>query len=379
MNIPNMSLEVLNQVAVDKTMLATNLPEMADCTGIGIDPKTEIQNKFPLVAWLLGTELTRRVRAAIDDKGSCIVHKNGDGKWVIEVPREIWSLVPEASEAQECCWQPFDFAKCEGNVPLNMLCLKDCDSIMDRLVGMNVNFGSNIAGLASTGDSLNDLKARVARLSMAFYTAHTAVLGLDNTYTNILKPFHGLMQVMENPAIATLDGTNILQAFDSLWCRLSIMGFDASGIRLALNPVTYQGVLAAIQPDMYGRYPEGWTRNGDTVSFHGMAFLEDKLVPVDIEDQVGEIWVLASSSVGLYLATDLMPAQDYIRFSGDFAKTPEQGCGEECTYYYNLGTALGNNANKLARIVDVPFSGACASVIGDLEGLVTPQTLIPRV
>lgn len=378
MNIPNMSLEALSQVAVDKTMLATNLPELADCTGIGLDPKTEIQNRFPLVTWLLGTELTRRVRAAIEDAGSCIMHKNGDGKWVIETPRELWSLVPEASETQECCWQPIDFAKCEGNVPLNLLCLKDCDSIMDNLVGMNVNFGSNIAGLASKSDSLNDIKRRIARLSMAFFTAHTVVLGLDNTYTNILKPFHGLMQVMENPAIATIDGTNILQAFDSAWCRLSIIG-DVSGLTFALNPVTYQGVLAAIQPDQFGRYPEGWSRNGDNVTFHGISFIQDKLVPVDVEDQVGEIWMLASSSVGLYLGTDLMPADDYIRYSGDFAKTPAQGCGEECTYYYNFGTALGNNANKLLRIVDVPFSGACASVIGTLEGLVTPQTLIPHI
>lgn len=377
MNIKNMSTAVLESVAVDKTMLATNLPELADCTGIGLDPKTEIQNRFPLVTWLLGTELTRRVRAAINDRGSCIVHKDGDGKWVIEIPREIWSLVPEAEDTPECCWQPFDFAKCEGNVPLNLLCLKDCDSIMDILVGENVNFGSNIAGLASSRDSLNDVKRRVARLSMAFYTANTVILGLDNTYTNILKPFHGLMQVMENPAIATIDGTNILQAFESAWCRLSLMG--QGGITFAVNPVTYQGILAEVQPDMFGRYPNGWTRNGDTVAFHGMGFIQDKLVPVDVEDQVGEVWGLNSASVGLYLATDLQPADAYIRYSGDFAKSPAEGCGEECTYYYNFGTAMGNNANRLLRIVDVPLSGACASVIGDLEGLVTPQTLIPKV
>lgn len=377
MEIKNISTAILDAVAVDKTMLATNLPELADCSGAGLDPKTEIQNRFPLVTWLLGTELTRRVRAAINDKGSCIVHKNGNGNWVIETPGEIWSLVPEASETQECCWQPFDFAKCEGNVPLKLLCLKDCDSIMDQLVGMNVNFGSDIEGLASTGDSLNDLKKRVARLSMAFYTAYTAILGLDNAYTNILKPFHGLMQVMENPAIATIDGTNILQGFASAWCRLSLMG--QTDLKFAVNPVTYQGILAEVQPDMFGRYPDGWNRNGEEVTFHGIGFIQDKLVPVDVEDQVGEVWGLASSSVGLYLGTDLQPADAYIRKSGDFAKTPAEGCGEECTYYYNFGTAMGNNANKLLRIVDVPLSGACASVIGDLEGLVVPQTLIPKV
>lgn len=376
MEIMNMSNAILEQVAVDKTMLATNLPDLADCTGLGLDPKTEIQNRFPLVTWLLGTELTRRVRGLIDSRGNCIVHKDGDGKWVIEIPRELWSLVPEGT-GEECCWQPFDFAKCEGNVPLNLLCLKDCDSIMDILVGENVNMGSNIAGLASTGDTINEVKKRIARMSMAFLTAYTTILGLDNTYTNLLKPFHGLMQVMENPAIATIDGTNILQAFASAWCRMSLMG--QGGMVFAVNPVTYQGILDAVRPDMFGRYPDGWSRNGDTVTFHGMGFIQDKLVPVDVEDQVGEVWGLVSSAVGLYLATDLMPADKYIRYSGDFTKTPAQGCGEECTYYYNFGTAMGNNANKLLRIVDVPLSGACVSVIGDLEGLVTPQTLIPKV
>lgn len=55
------------------------------------------------------------------------------------------------------------------------------------------------------------------------------------------------------------------------------------------------------------------------------------------------------------------------------------GCGETCTYYYNFGTAMGNNANRLLRIVDVPIAGACLSAISDLGGLIQPQTLVPKV
>ena len=376
MNMMNMNTAILDSVAVDKTMLATNLPDMADCSGAGLDPKTEIQNRFPLVTWLLGTELTRRVRANINAEGSCLVHK-ADGKWVIEVPREIWSLVPEASETQECCWQPFDFAKCEGNVPLNLLCLKDCDSIMDELVGRNVGFGSDAGELARKGESLNEIKRRIARLSMAFFTAHTVIQGHSNVYTNILKPFHGLMEVMENPAIAVVNGTNILQAFASAWCRLSLMGY--TNMVFAVNPVTYQGIMAEIVIGQNGQYPDGWTRSGDEIRFHGISFIQDKLVPVDMEDGTGEVWVLSGESVGLYLGTDLMPAEEYIRLSGDFSKTPQEGCAETCTYYYNFGTAMGNNANRLLRIVDVPIGGACLSAIGDLGGLIQPQTLIPKV
>lgn len=372
----NVNTAILDSVAVDKTMLATNLPELADCSGAGLDPKTEIQNRFPLVTWLLNTELTRRVRANINAEGSCLVHK-ADGHWVIEVPREIWSLVPEASETQECCWQPFDFAKCEGNVPLNLLCLKDCDSIMDELVGREVGFGSDAGELASKGEKLNEIKRRIARLSMAFYTANTVILGHEGVYTNILKPFHGLMEVMENPAIAVINGTNILQAFASAWCRLSLMGY--TNVTFAVNPVTYQGILVEVTLGQNGEYPDGWSRSGDTVTFHGIGFLQDKLVPVDMETGTGEVWALNGESVGLYLGTNLMPAEEYIRLSGDFNKTPEEGCGETCTYYYNFGTAMGNNANRLLRIVDVPIAGACLSAIGDLGGLIQPQTLVPKV
>lgn len=371
----NIDLKLLESVALDRTVLATNLPDMPDCTGAGLDVKTEIMNRFPLVTWLLSTPLTSRTRSAIAGvDGHCLIHKDGDGKWVIEVPRGLWTEVPTASETPECCWQPFDFAKCAGQLPLNLLCLKDCENIMDDLIGRTVRFGADVDGLASANETRNAVKRRIARMSMAFYTAMTAIQGLDNTYTNILKPFHGLMQIMENPAVATIDGTNLLAAFDQAWCRLSLMG---GSVVFALNPVLYQSLLSVVVPGQNGLYPAGWSVNGDTLTFHGMGFIQDRAVPVDISDGTGEIWGLNGDAVGLYLATDLMPGEDYIRVSGHKEAAVADGCGEDCTFYYNLGTALANNANKILRIVDVPISGACAAVIGDFEGLVNPQTLIP--
>lgn len=371
----NIDLKLLESVAVDRTVLSTNLPDMPDCTGAGLDVKTEIINRFPLVNWLLGTNLTSRTRSAVAGvDGHCLIHKDGDGKWVLEVPRGLWTEVPKASDNPECCWQPFDFAKCAGQLPLNLLCLKDCGSIMDDLIGKTVKFGANVAGLASEGETVNEVKRRVARMSMAFYTGMTAIQGLDNTYTNILKPFHGLMQIMENPAVATINGTNILSAFDQAWCRLSLMG---GNVVFALNPILYQSILEVVVPGQNGLYPMGWTRNGDEVRFHGMGFIQDRAVPVDIAEATGEIWALNGDAVGLYLATDLMPGDDYIRYSGHKEAAVADGCGEDCTFYYNLGTALANNSNKILRIVDVPITGACSAVIGDFAGLVNPQTLIP--
>lgn len=373
----NMDINLLESVAIDRVKLATNLPDMPDCTGAGLDPKTAIIDRFPLVNWLLNTSLTQRTRARLNEEGAhCLLHQDTEGQWVIEVPRGLWSLVPEASDTPECCWQPMDFAKCEGNIPLNLLCLKDCEDIMSDLIGRNLRFGADIAGLASARDTRNEVKRRVARMSMAFYTAITAIQGHTGVYTNILKPFYGLMQVMENPAVAAINGTNILSAFDQAYCRLQLLD---GVVMFATNPITYQTILDVIVPGQNGQYPMGWSRNGDEVTFHGMGFIRDKLVPVDIENATGEVWGLNSDAVGLYLATNLMPGEEYIRVSGHMEQPLEDGCGSDCTYYYNLGAALANNANKILKIVDVPITGSCATVIGDLEGLVNPETLIPAV
>lgn len=377
--MPNMiNFEDLRASAIDQRnviTLATNFGDVVpDCTGLDASPKTELQNRFPLLMWLMDTALSREVRRDRREGGACVIHK-ADGKWVMEVPRTIWTTTPESS-SEECCWAPMDFAKCAPAVPINLLCLKDCDSIMDDLMGNEVINHMRVEGIASDGETMNAIKKRVARLSMAFYTAYTAILGMDNTYTNILKPFHGLLQVMSNPAVISVAGTDIFSAFKQIGCRLAVLG-DGDYV-FAVNPIVYQSILDAIVPNQYGQYPFGWTRNGDEVRYMGRRFLQDKLVPVDLTNGTGEIWILDGQAVGLWLATDLQPTDYFIRQSGHKADTPANGCGSDCWYYYNLGAAFNNNANRLMKIVDVPIANACASALADLGNLIAPTTLIPK-
>lgn len=375
----NLSTKTLEQVALDaEVMLATNITDMPDCSGADVNPKTEIINRFPLTDWLRTTSLANRIRSEINNDGLCLVHKDCDGKWVVEAPREMWTQIPDAQAVEECCWPPFEFSKCGGNSPLSLLCLKSCESMMDVIMNRRVNFGQDIEGIASRNEKIRQVKTRVDLLSMAFYTAYTTILGRDNVTTNILKPFHGLVKVLENPAVAVVNGTNILAAFDSVACRLAVFGYDRNFV-FAIHPVLYQGLLNEIVPGQYGTLPQGWTRNGDTLTYKGIGFIQDKLVPVDLADGTGEIWVLNGDAVGLYLETDLMPTEEYRRYDGDYEKTRTDGCAEECVYYYNVGGVVGNNAHKLMRIVDVPLSGACTAAIGDLGSLIIPQTLIPTV
>lgn len=371
----------LEAIAVDKRLLATNFTDVVpDCLGLGADPRTEIMNRHPLYNWLINTQLSRRVRGMIDsvDKGMCILHKDGTGKYVIEIPESFWTL-PAQDTSAECCWQPFDFAKCGSNVPVNRLCLKDCDNIDDIILGRFQKVNANYGDIASRGDDFVTIKERVARLSMAFLTAYNVILGTDNNTTDILKPFHGLLQVMSNPAIAVIEGTDILSAFDSMYCRLAMLGGE--GYVFATNPIIYNSLLNVIRVGQNGQLPLGWSRSGDEIRFHGIGFIQDRHVPVDLQAATGEIWVLASDAVGLWMAADLTnPIKRPTYAGGQFEEQSlADGCGNECKWWYNYGAAFNNNSNKLMNIVNVPISAYCVATTGDLGGLITPTTLIPKV
>ena len=374
----NLSLEALAASSVDIKMLANNLTEvLPDCSGAGVDVKSEIINRFPLVTWLLGTELVSRTRSTIAREGGCVFHKV-DGQWVIDMPKSVWTEAI-SSENTECCWVAPDLASCGGSVPIKLLCLKDCENILDSFIedSLRMTERGSLPPVSYANDSIGDVRRRFDRMTMAFLTAYTAINGSDDVYTDILKPFHGLFQVMENPGVAAISGVNILGAFDSVACRLAFLG--GSNYVFALNPIVYQTLLSVVKADQYGNYPDGWTRNGDSLRFRGIGFVQDRFVPVDLENATGEVWLLNGESVGLYLATDLMPGDRFIRPDETHGDTPANGCASKCTYYYNYGAVLNNNANRLMKIVDLPISGACTEALSDYQDLVVPTTIIPNI
>ena len=371
----------LEAVAVDVRHLATNFTDVVpDCTGLGADPKTELMNRHPLYNWLINTPLSNRVRGMINsvDRGICVLHKDGNGKYVIEIPGSFWSL-PAQDTSAECCWQPFDFAKCESNVPVNRLCLKDCDNIDDIIMGKFQKLNRSYGAFGSKGENYVSVKEKIAKLSMAFLTAYNAILGTDNNTTDILKPFHGLLQVMSNPAISTIEGTDVLSAFDSLYCRLAMLG--TTDVVFATNPIIYNSILSVIRTGQNGQLPLGWTRSGDEIKFHGIRFIQDRHVPVDLTAATGEVWVLSGDAVGLWMAADLMnPIKRPTYNGGQFKEeTLADGCGSECKWWYNYGAAFNNDANKLAIITNVPISAYCVATTGDLGALIQPTTLVPKV
>lgn len=371
------SKEMLNSVAVTRVDLAGSFADVVgDCCGADLKTRTDVVNRFPLVTWLLQTELANSVRSRMFGSKRCTLAKDGDGKWIINLPGLLWSL-PAESASTECCYVPFQFDKCSGSVPINLLCLKDCDDILDEMI-MSRKRSVDIDGLSSASETEKRTRERIARLSFAFYQAYAVIYGHDETFVETgvpLKPFHGLAQLMDNPAVVAIYGGDIYSAFKALGCRTRFLGGNKV---IAVNPVIYNSIEEVIQPNMNGRYPTGWSMVNGQLHYQGMRFIQDRLVPVDVEAGTGEAWVLDGRSVGGFLADSLFASEEYTRRLHN-VETLENGCASECTYYYNYGATFNNNAADIAKIVDIPISGACASGVADLKNIIIPNTLVPNI
>lgn len=340
---------------------------------------SNMENTHPLVAWLMNTPMTTKMRAAAS-RGLGSLHKDAKtGEWVLEFPYTVGTLPPDDTTGA-CCWVPLEIAKCGGKVPLRLLCLKDCENIMDDLINKNRTGGSNdlLNVFLRPGETVKDARVRMAKNSMAFFTAYNMINGTINGGTTHLKPFHGLLEVLESADVIKKDGANILGAFDSLACRWSVLG--GGNYIIAVHPLTKMGIEAVIVEGKNNKLPAGWTRNGDALSFRGAPVIADKVVPVDVTKGTGEAWILEANSVGTYMATDLIPAEPYIYHDFTSTNDPAKGCAGKCDYYYNLGTVFNTNPNHLAVVHSIPLSANCqGDTLFGFDKLISPDTLVPMV
>lgn len=369
---------MLDRHAVDAKQLASNfLTIISDCAGTeNFTLRNALQDRYPLAVWLLNTPFARMLRQVSTDPQHMRQSEEEGVEWELDIPGSVYTLEPSNS-GTDCCWTIPDFAKCAGSVPLDFICLKDCDNIFNTMVydRLRINSRTSLERFAREGESMAEVEARIRRMWMAFYTMHTAILGTRSTSDNITKPFHGLLEVLQNNAVISISGINVLAAFDSVGCRLDVLGTD--GFVFALNPLLYRSIEAVVRPDERGVYPDGWSKGSDgRLRFKGIGFIDDKLVPIDMSTMTGDIWLIDGEATGLFLAYNV--DQPY-EVNKDFTEqTLENGCGQFCWYLYNYGTVANNNANRLMVISGVPVSSACTE-IGDLAGLINPTTLVPAV
>lgn len=380
MNLSELSrsdIAFFDQKGVSPMTLASNFIDIiADCQGLeDFSLRNTLQDRYPLATWLMGTMFSRVLRGRRTNP--LFVHPSStEGiKWEMEVPGTVWTLDP-VNSGEDCCWTIPDFAKCNGNVPLAFVCLKDCDDIFDKMVYKMLRIDSRISleGFAREGETLEQVENRIRHLWMAFYTFHTLILGTMATSDNIVKPFHGLLEVIQNPAVISVSGTNVLAAFDSVGCRLDVLG--GNGWAFGIHPLLYRTLEEVVVPDANGNLPAGWSKVNGRLRYKGHGFIDDKLVPLDMETMTGDIWLIDGESTGAFLG---YPVGNEMEVVDDFTEqTKANGCATMCTYLYNFGTVANNNANRIMVISDVPVSSACTE-IADLAALINPTTLVPAV
>lgn len=375
MNVSTLSLE---RDAMDVKELASNFTSVIpECCGPELDEASELMTRHPVLSWLLNSQLTNRIKREMSDRGAqCVLVEDTDG-YKLKVPGMFWSVDPTTDE-EACCFPPMDFAKCASEVPLTRLCVKDCDSLDHELLGRFMRMDRSYGEIARRNEDYNEVRRRVAMLSMAFYMARNMMLATTGSTSPGLKSFHGLFEVMNNPAVVAVPGAATLSAFQTIACRLAVFGGDLSDYIIAVNPIIHRTLLSLVVRGQYNEYPAGWTRNGEDIRFYGAPVVADRFVPFNMNTQTGEAWFLATDAVGGWMATDLLPGNDFIKRGPYTEETPANGCGSECVYYYNYGTVFNNNSSKLARITGIPVSSYCAAGTGDLGRLINPTTLIPK-
>lgn len=374
--MPNNLMTMLDNRAVDVQKLASNFIDIiSDCESLeDFSLRNELQNRYPLATWLAGTPFSRIMRQRSTNPQ--LFHHGGEdeAQWVMEVPGSVWTLEP-VNSGDDCCWTIPDFAKCSSEVPLAFVCLKDCDNIFDSMVyeRLRINEKARLEGFAREGETLEQVENRIRHLWMAFYTFHTVILGTMNTSDNIVKPFHGLLEVLQNAAVVSISGANLLAAFDSIACRLAVLG--GNNWVFAINPLLYRSLVEVVVPDANGVLPSGWTKDANgRLRFMGIGFIDDKLVPVDMDTMTGDIWLIDGDATGMFLG---YPVGNEKEIRNDFTEqTKANGCGQLCTYLYNYGTVANNNANRIMVISGVAVSSACTE-IADLAELINPVTLVP--
>ena len=371
----NYNMNALARNAVDVQELASNFIDIiSDCQSLeNFSLRNALEDRYPLASWLLNTRFSSYLRELENDPQR--FHRGGENnaQWVMDVPGTVYTLEP-ANSGDDCCWTIPDFAKCAGSVPMSFVCLKDCDNIFDSLVydKLRVNAKAALERFARQGETIAQVENRIRHLWMAFYTMHTVILGTMQTSDNIVKPFHGLLEVLQNDAVISISGANPLAAFDSIACRLAVLG--GNDWAFAVNPLIYRSIKALIKKDERGEYPEGWTVTADgDIRFEGIRFIEDKLVPVDTEAMTGDVWLIDGEATGAYLAYDLGREAERNTFT---EQSKADGCGQECHFLYNFGTVANNNANRVMVISGVAVSSACTE-IADLASLINPTTLVP--
>lgn len=365
------SLETLQKDAVSYASVENTVAVFGGCNSADVRTFNEMmETEFPLAMWLMNTPYARTLRNRINsDLKNIFMDGN---KIKVNIPGEAYSI-PRTQGADECCWVPDDLAKCGGTAEIKTLCLKDSENIGQSLIFNNIRLNDSTI-------TVEEERKLIALRSLALHTAITVVQGTLGAFTDLTKPFQGLAEVLQNPAITSIDASAcILGAFDIVACRLAVVGGHENSV-FWMHPLTLNAVKAELKKDINGNLPAGWSiTDQGNVFFEGVPLRADKFMMYDFQNSTGTIVLLNGNNIGAVLgATSDADYGEGSRFVRNSYGYSANGCGADTVYYFNYGTVALNNANKALLISNVATSANCVQAVQDLQDVLATQTIVPK-
>lgn len=319
--------------------------------------------------------------------------KNGD--WIME--GISWGTKPPTWDTDDdsCCFtEKFTMTATGDATPIKYLCFKDCETRLDRIMKNKVTFkqGDLLNLFQRLGMSYAEAEQFMAWYTFAYIVQRHIVQGMLNFTGQGLRPFAGVAEMMSHPGVTPIDASgSVIGAFRQVACYLDVLDSQSSNYKIYVHPLTLRGIKSEIVPGKDGRLPEGWSINGNAVSFRGIPFGTSYHLPYDMETTMtGEAYVIDLSKVEALTEFDLFVPQSSIYTTRDEVgngnlSDPGQvpGCEVICDKYENLGLVYTNSPVSHLLIANIPLDATCPGVLFErIDGLLTglnpfPMATIP--
>lgn len=329
---------------------------------------------------------------SIKDSAIAVFVKNNAGHWVTET--YTWGTT-DPDDGQGCCFTPFEIQACSDSARVFSLCLKDCETTLDKMMNEEVSYkGTDLLNyFQKAGMTYEASLQYIAWFSFAFRTQRVIAQGLVDYQGVGLRPFHGIAEVMSHPAVTPLSGSDILGAFAQAGCILDVLQAGASNYAIFVHPVGHIAIEAVVTEGKNGKLPQGWEKGsfGDffgtpvTLKYKGIPVVKDFYVPKDLEvNNTFEAYIidLSVTRVSMKYKELLIPA-DKIRQGTTLE--PDSDCNfVACDIYENAGVAHSANYARNILITGMPLNANCSAgvytrVQNAMDGAVPfPMVSIPK-
>lgn len=296
--------------------------------------------------------------------------KDQNGDWVIT--SYTWGTT-DPDDGEGCCFVPFDIQACKDQAKVFSLCLKDCETTLDKMMNKELGYkGTDLLNYFQRLDWTYDQSLQfMAWFSFAYRTQRVIAQGLVDYQGPGLRPFHGVAEVMSHPAVTPLRGADILGGFAQAGCVIDVLTAGATAnYAIFVHPLGHAAIDAVVTEGRNGKLPAGWERGNFgsfhgtpvTLKFKGIPVVKDYYVPKDLEvNNTFEAYIIDLSTTRASMVyNDLMIPKEAIYTSQTI--DPTDNCTfVTCDVYENAGVVHSSNYARNILISDMPLGAHCSA------------------